>query len=68
MFERKGIRNLFLAAIFIGFLTIGLHQFDTRSRYIPDYDGINPGSEVIVTIDPGESGSSVGKKIGRAHV
>ena len=63
MFERKGWRNLFLAAVFIGFLTIGLHQFDTRSRYIPDFDGKNPGGEIIVTIDAGESGSSVGKKL-----
>ena len=63
MSESKGLRNLFLTALFIGLLTVGLHQFETRNRSIPDFDGKPPGGEIIVTIDPGESGSSVGKKL-----
>lgn len=68
MINSYGLRRLGLALAFIFLLTLGLREIAPGTRAAPDFDGSNPGPEVIVHIDPGMTGSQVGEVLEREQV
>lgn len=56
----EGVRNLFVAAVFILVFTLILRELAPGPSKAADYDGTSRAGEVIVHIEKGMSGSEIG--------
>ena len=57
--NRESLRNLFLAGLFLVFITVGLRAIAPGAPSAPDYQAGSPGSEVVVEIPTGATGSTI---------
>jgi UPF0755 protein len=64
----SSFKILSLAAFVILLLTLGLREIAPGPRSAPDFDGFDRGSEIIVHIEPGMSGSEIGEVLAKENV
>ena len=63
MFSRKSLTRIFLASVFISLFTFSLRLIASGPHSAPDYDGMDRGAEVIITVADGDTGASIARKL-----
>ena len=57
------LRRILLAAILVGLITFGLREIAPGPEAAPDFDGSERGSEVVIDIASGSSGSEIADQL-----
>ncbi len=68
LIEGKPLLRLLLAGIFVLLVTLLLRAFANGSSAVADFPVGTPGPEVMIEIQPGETGSEIGQKLYEAGV
>lgn len=68
MLSKKSLTRLVVAGFFVLAFTFGLRSLASGPTSAPDYDGKDRGSEVIISVDKGDTGSIIGRKLADADV
>lgn len=66
--SRSNQRHLTLASVVIVLVTLGLKVLAPGPSAAPDFDGLNPGAEVTIAIEKGETGLEIARKLRDAKI